>query len=194
MRRACGYICLLSPTILWVGAVWLCEGSFAFFNIALAAIFHECGHLLAFSALRLPMPRIVPVARGVRLATTSQLSYGQELIIALGGPLANLTIYAVSLIWQGKIPCLAAFGEMSLMTALGNLIPIADLDGERILRCVLSPLLSDRTLWYVMRIISWASLILALLLSLILYWYTGGGLYPAMLFLAALLTIDNSKK
>ncbi len=196
MRRFCGYLLLLTPTILWIGAVWRYEGMYHFINIALSAVLHECGHLLAFSALGMDMPRIAPVARGVRLIAPERLSYRQEMIIAAAGPAANIVVWILGLMWQGRVTALAEFGEINLVTALCNLVPMADLDGERILRCLLSSHLSDRALYLTMRTITACALFLGLFLSLILYWYTGGGLYPAMLCLAALLTSGdkNSKK
>ncbi len=199
MRRICGYFFLLTPTVLWIAAVWRYEGMFNFFNIALSAVAHECGHLLAFSSLGLPMPRIAPVARGVRLVAGRQLSYQEEAIVAAAGPAMNIALFLCGVLWQGRVPALAAFGEMNLMTALCNLVPMADLDGERILRTLLAPHLGDRTLYYVMRGVSCTSLFCGLFLSLILYWYTGGGLYPAMLCMASLLSVDlttvkNEKK
>ncbi len=184
----------MAPTVLWVTAVWWGEGTFGFINIALAAIFHECGHLLAFSALGLEMPRITPVARGIRLAAAERLSYKYELIIAAAGPTANIAVWLIGLLWREQVPVLASFGEVSLFTALCNLVPMADLDGERILRCALAPLMPDRALWVMMCVLSFSALCTALLFSLIYYWYTGGGLYPAMLSLAALLSYDRSPK
>ncbi len=192
MRRFFGYMLLLTPTALWVVAVWRYEGMYNFFNIALAAVLHECGHLLAFSALGLPSPRITPVARGVRLIAPTHLSYRQEALVAAAGPAINIAAWAAGLVWQGQVPALVAFGEMNLVTALCNLVPMGDMDGERILRCALSRYLSDRTLYAVMRWASAASLFLGLFLSLSLYWYTGGGLYPAMLCLATLLASGSS--
>ncbi len=192
MRKICGYILLAAPTFLWAWAVWRWEGTFDFFNIALSAVLHECGHILAFSALGLDMPHISPVARGVRLVSPRQLSYREELIIATGGPLINFLIWVIGLLWRGRVTALSAFGDANLLTALCNLVPLADLDGERILRCLLAPHLSDRALFYVMRVVEWISLFIGLFLSLILYWYTGGGLYPAMLAMAYLLAYDAS--
>ncbi len=192
MRRFFGYTLLLTPTMLWVMAVWRYEGMYNFFNIALSAVLHECGHLVAFSALGLPMPRITPVARGVRLIAPTQLSYRREALVAAAGPGINLLVWGLSLIWHGRVPALVAFGEMNLVTALCNLVPMVDLDGERILRCALSSLLSDRALYLTMRAVSGVTLVLGLFLSLILYWYTGGGLYPGMLCLAALISTGGS--
>ncbi len=192
MRRFFGYIFLLTPTVLWIAAVWRYEGMYEFIQIALAAVLHECGHLLAFSALGLPMPRISPVARGVRLLSQTELSYRGEAIVAAAGPMINLLVFCLGLPWQGRVTALYDFGEMNLVTALCNLVPMADLDGERILRCLLAPHLSDRGSYLVMRGVNAAALFLGLFLSLILYWYTGGGLYPGMLCLSALLSANGN--
>ena len=189
MRRGVGRILLFLPSLLWVGAICYFEGIYSFLMVALAALFHECGHLLAFSLLGLPAPKVVPVARGVRLAAGRGLSYREELLIALAGPLANGICFLAGLVFGGRNPALAAFGEVSLMTALCNLAPIETLDGARILTCLLAPHLSDRALFVTRKTVGWVSLYLGLIGSLLILWLTGGGTYTAFLCLGALLML-----
>ena len=175
MKRKLGKLLLLLPSILWILVIAYFEGLYLFFCVALAACFHECGHLLAFSALGIPPPRFIPVVRGVRLVTDTPLSYKQECIIALSGPLANLFCFLLGIICGNLTPALAHFGEVSLMTALCNLTPLADLDGDRIMKCLIAPHVSDRTLFILHRFIAGIALFLSVFCSLLYLWHTGEG-------------------
>ena len=193
-RKTLGRCLVFLPGALWVVAVCYFEGVYSFILVALSALFHECGHLLAFSLLGLPAPRLVPVARGMRLSASCPLSYREECLIALAGPLANGVCYLVGLCFRTPLPFLAEFGEMSLMTGLCNLAPMSDLDGERILACLLAPHLSARGLYLAKLFIARATLFLSLTGSLLLLWLTGGGTYTAFLCLGALLMLPCGKK
>lgn len=188
MKRRVGRILLLVPSLLWVGAVLYFEGVYLFFAATLAAAFHECGHLLAFSALGLPPPRAVAVARGIRLSAACPMSYRQELVVALSGPLANLACYLITLLTGELLPFAREFGEACLAAAVCNLVPLGEMDGERILMCLLSPRLTARTVYLVGQAVGGITLFFGVFLSLGLLWQTGEGTYPALLALAALLT------
>jgi Zn-dependent protease len=131
---------------------------------------------------------VVPVARGVRLKTRVPLSYRQELIVALAGPVANLACALLGKLCGSFFPCAIDFGQISLVTALCNLIPMAELDGEKILNCLLAPCMSADALYRSEKCLSALTLFCSLFGSLSVLWLTGDGTYPAMLCLAALLT------
>ena len=189
-----GRFFLFLPGILWLLAVLWFEGLYSLLMVGLSALFHECGHLLAFSLLGLPAPRLVPVARGVRFAAPCTLSYREELLIALAGPLANLICFLIGLATGDFAPALRAFGDISLLTGLCNLAPMGALDGERILRCLLAGHMDSRSLYYVSRCITVCTIFLGAAGALIILWLTGGGTYPAFLSIGALLSLPCEKK
>lgn len=186
-RKAAGTVCLYLPSLMWLGALLYFEGLYDLLLVGLCALFHECGHLMAFSLLGLPPPRPVPVPRGIRLETRALLSYRQEALVALGGPLANFAVVLPALLWGWRYPWLFAFGEMSFFTAVGNLFPTEDLDGERMLRCFLSCRFSREAADGVCAFLGGASLVLTLLGSLVLLWHGVNAAYPAFLALGGLL-------
>ena len=198
MKRKLGKLLRLLPSMLWILAITYFEGLYLFLCVTLAACFHECGHLLAFSALGIPLPRFAPVVRGVRLVTDTPLNYTQELIVALSGPLANVFCFLLGVCLGDLAPALAHFGEVSLMTALCNLAPMADLDGDRIIKCIIAPRVSDRTLFLLHRMVSGISLFLTVFCTLLYLWHTGEGTYPTALALASLLSApiknENSRE
>ena len=189
MRRHIGLLLTLLPSCLWICAIIYFEGIYLFLCVTMAACFHECGHLLAFSALGIPAPKFVPVVRGVRLVTDTPLGYRQEFLIALAGPLANLFCFLAGMVWGSRFPALADFGEASLMTALCNLVPMSELDGDRMLRCLIAPYVSDRTMYYLHTCSSAIFLFLSVFGCLVYLWHTGEGTYAAALALASLLSI-----
>ncbi len=190
MRRYLGYLLLGLPTLLWVGAVCYFEGVYLFMCVVLSALFHEGGHLLAFSALGLPSPALLPVSRGFRLRQSVPMTYRQELLSAMAGPLANLGCFFVSFLCPELLPWAVDFGRVSLYTAVCNLIPMPKMDGERILCCLLAPRVTDRCLYLVRQILSATMLYLGLFGSLFILWQTGEGFYPALLCLRSLFSLE----
>lgn len=193
-RRRLGRFFLILPALLWVGAVLWFEGLYSLLLVGLSAVFHECGHLLAFSLLGLPAPKLVPVARGVRFAAPCTLSYREEMLIAMAGPVANLASFLFGCITGGFIPAFRTFGDISLLTGFCNLAPMNDLDGERILRCLLAGRLDSRCLYYVGRAVTLTAVFLGAAGALIVLWQTGGGTYPAFLCIGAMLALPCGKK
>lgn len=193
-RRKLGRFFLILPALLWVAAVLWFEGLYSLLLVGLSAVFHECGHLLAFSLLGLPAPRLVPVARGVRFAASCTLSYREEMLIAMAGPVANIACFLLGRAAGGFSPAFRAFGDISLLTGLCNLAPMNDLDGERILCCLLAGRLDSRCLYYVGRAVTLTAVFLGATGSLIVLWQTGGGTYPAFLCIGAMLALPCEKK
>ena len=111
-------------------------------SVLLAAALHECGHLLALRAFRVPVEGLklsalgaVLYARGAR-----RLSYGRELIVTLAGVTVNL-FCAVLLALLGlrtwREWCFV-FAGAHLVLAAFNLLPVVPLDGARALCLALS--------------------------------------------------------
>lgn len=101
-----------------------------------ACLVHECGHLL-FLLLFGEYPQRVSLAVfGVRIdrARGLKLSFVQEALVALAGPLLNLLLAACSfmLLQRGNENMRIPF-YVNLGIAVFNLLPIEPLDGSRVL-------------------------------------------------------------
>ena len=141
---------------------------------------HELGHLAAAVACGVRIAGMRLDLFGARLELPGLLSYRQELLVALGGPAANLLTAAVLFrAWTacgcpvcGASPSLSGWAlvlGVLLPASLGlcavNLLPVATLDGGRILSCLLSLTLGADVARRVLRLLSLFLLTLLWLLS-----------------------------
>lgn len=146
--------------LAWIGiAGLLAGGASAAFGIVglMAAVFacvlaHEFGHILTARRFGIPTPDVtlLPIGGVARLQRIPERP-GQELAVAVAGPLVNLAIAAVLVGVFGVVPETAAkaslptirdilpsLATINLFLALFNLIPAFPMDGGRILRAALA--------------------------------------------------------
>ena len=105
--------------------------------VLLAAALHECGHLLALRAFRVPVEGVRLGAFGavIHARGTCRLSYGRELAVTLAGPLANLLLapplaaLSARLAWEWGFLLAGA----NVLLGVYNLLPVPPLDGGRAL-------------------------------------------------------------
>ena len=111
-------------------------------SVLLAALLHECGHLLALKAFRVPVEGLRLTALGAELYARGarRLSYARELVVTLAGCGANLAcgfltaLAARRLSWEGGF----LFAGAHFLLAAFNLLPIPPLDGSRALTLLVS--------------------------------------------------------
>ncbi len=102
----------------------------------LAALLHECGHLLACYLFQVPVWRFRLTCCGGELVPARHLAGREECVIALSGPAINLLLaFALIPLVQGEAG--AIFLGVNLMLGLFNLLPMLPLDGGRVLHGVL---------------------------------------------------------
>ena len=111
-------------------------------SVLLAALLHECGHLLALKAFRVPVEGLRLTALGAELYARGarRLSYARELAVTLAGCGVNLAcgfltaLAARRLSWEGGF----LFAGAHFLLAAFNLLPIPPLDGSRALTLAVS--------------------------------------------------------
>ena len=104
-------------------------------------IIHELGHIVAAWILNIKISEFSVGLLGARLKTgPDQLSYGNEIILALFGPLANFLCVFVGCIIYKKYDSqeMYIFLMTSLLLGTVNLLPIKTFDGGRIFESFLS--------------------------------------------------------
>ncbi len=113
--------------------------------VALAALLHEMGHLLALRVFRVSVEAIHFTAFGMEIrADTRFLPYGKDIICTLAGPGMNLLMAVILSRLAGDYLLAGA----NLLEGAFNLLPLTGLDGARALHLLLSwlfdPVRADR--------------------------------------------------
>ena len=147
--------------LAWIGIVhWQQGGAAAALDgiVFVIAVFacvtlHELGHALAARryGIRTPDITLLPIGGVARLERMPE-DPGQEIVIAVAGPLVNVVIAAVLIVYLGSIPdfdpvttlqdpaygFVARVAAVNVLLVLFNLIPAFPMDGGRVFRAVLS--------------------------------------------------------
>lgn len=188
----------IAVSFLRAAPAFLFGFAFLFFETAATAVLtlcaillHECGHLLAFSLLGEPQPRFSAAAGGFRFLPARTLSYRNEVLVCAAGPLANLfaaaLFFSLASSFSSAYLLLAAW--LQLLTGLGNLLPVGDLDGGRMLSSGLSLALPEETAVRICRAVSVLSCALGLFFSLLVLYLSGACFYASLFFLFFLLSL-----
>lgn len=114
--------------ILWLSVLGYLHPRIVF-PFVLSVLLHEMGHYLCLLSMGLP-PRHVTFALAGAKMEIPPLGYRQEFLCAASGP-------AVSLLLGLFLPLWPMLGGYSLCLGGVNLLPLGNLDGGRMLRCVL---------------------------------------------------------
>lgn len=128
------------PLFFWLFLIFAFDDSSFAIMTLIAALIHEAGHMifgLTRGVLRV-MP--APSATGFKISPEKTLSYKDDLLLTLGGPVLNLTVFFVLFFlkcFMGIATGLSVFSTVNLLTALSNLLPIKGHDGYRAIENVL---------------------------------------------------------
>ena len=117
--------------LLLLGALyWLDEGVGLLFWGLLACAAHELGHVAAALAFGGRTERLSLTLVGAELSFSYQapLTYGQDSLVALAGPAANLLLGGLFFALDRQLPAVLSLGVGAF-----NLLPILPLDGGQIL-------------------------------------------------------------
>lgn len=127
----------------------------------LAALLHECGHLVAARLLGIRAEQMRIGFLGMRLDTGGcVLSYGAEWLLCAAGPLVSLLCAAVAALFWQTFAAARIFSCASLVLGLLNLLPIRSFDGGRMLESFLSFVCGTRLSERVMTLCSFLFLFL----------------------------------
>jgi stage IV sporulation protein FB len=112
----------------------------AFLSSVLAVTLHECFHAIAAKTRGYPSERIIFLPYGATLYNNHDFDKTSNVIIALAGPLLNLSLalFTVAIWWifPESFAYLQTFFYANLWTGLFNLLPVTPLDGARVIEAI----------------------------------------------------------
>lgn len=149
----------LDYTSLLIPLMLLLEGRICyFFSLLLAALIHECGHLLAARLLRIPIASLHVSVLGAQLKLGDPLlSYKREWLLCAAGPFSSVVFALLLFVLKHVAPFLPLpnmLPEISVGLGIVNLLPIGWLDGGRMLRTTCYQLLSATAARMIVRVTS----------------------------------------
>ncbi len=156
-----------------------------------AALLHECGHLLTIYALGYRIAGMKFMGIGIRIKSRCIFSYRQEIVIGAMGPITNFVIAAVcTLLTSGTCSELLNYFIMAnIMYAFVNLIPLAPLDGYRIVSNALYLKISYRRAEALMRVIMF--ILTGFMIVLLILMFCRNSLNLSFVFILIALIINS---
>lgn len=136
----------LFPLALMLWAFALAESLSSLCMLLFAVLSHEGGHLLAFYLLGAFPKRPRGALGGLVLPAGRPLSPWEEAGVLLSGPLTNLLLGGLSLLFLPLLPqrAVLSLSIIQFLTGLCNLFPLSHTDGGGLLYLLLSRLWSPR--------------------------------------------------
>lgn len=185
LKRAYSLLSSLLPALFWLTLIFSFDEPLIAVTTLIAAFIHECGHFFAFLLRNRSSRGFYSALSGLRIKM-SEVSYGDEFLIYLCGPLSNIISALLSLLLlPGDYASLLA--AVNLATAFSNLMPAEGYDGYGMLRCLIKHRGMTYRSYSILEWISFFTSMLFVLLSLYLMNKIGEGYWIFFLFFISLL-------
>ncbi len=171
------------PSLFWLVIMLAFDTPAACILTCLAALLHELAHIgaaLFISDTEISLPRAT--LKGLKIDTGRLISYKEELVIAISGPLANVAVFLATLPFFRLSEYLSLFGILNLLTALSNLLPLRSYDGYRALRALLITRVSHERCESIMDFLAFITSATGVLLSLVILMICGEGYWIFAIF------------
>lgn len=143
-----------SGFLLTVAAIIYLDGFSLVLRCILACLLHEAGHWITIRYFggNVQAVRLTAIGAEMSIDTECPMSYEQEIVVALAGPVVSLITawIAAKLEWF-------LFAGMNLSLGLLNLIPVIPLDGGRVQHQILCMFCPDKA----ELILRWISIVFA---------------------------------
>ena len=160
----------------------LVERHILLWYIAMPILVHELGHLIAMIGCSVKIREIDFTPVSLRIRGGGQgLSYGKELIVALGGVTANLGMAIFLWLFAFQSMRTMLLIAANLAVAAFNTMPVGGLDGGRVVSALCARYLAPETARLVPRLIGFAALAPLAALSIFLIREGGGNFTLALI-------------
>lgn len=122
------------PMLFWILLIFGFDVPYIAILTIICALIHELGHILAISYMSSDSEIPSGHLSGFRIRRQSTLGYRKEIIILAMGPLFNIAVFLLTLLFEGALSgYVRIFGILNLATAISNLLPVEGYDGYGIL-------------------------------------------------------------
>lgn len=99
-----------------------------------ACLCHEMGHYIIIRMLHHDIRKVRLSIAGAEMVLDHAMGYWQEMTSAMAGPAVNFLLAAISSRYFHN----SLFIGLNLLLGVFNLLPVGELDGARVLRCIVS--------------------------------------------------------
>ena len=141
------------------------------FAVLSSVFLHELGHTASALLLKKKPIAVRIMPTGINILLPPASSYTEEFLIAAAGPLMNILYALISVCLPYGIG--GTVRGVSLLLATINLLPLAPLDGGRILSALLTPIFGAEVFRVISDFCSLVLLALLWVLSLYIFFYSG---------------------
>jgi Zn-dependent protease len=183
------------PLLFWILISFSFDLPYVAILTGISAVIHELGHFL-FILIERGFPEVKNRLSGPKFKI-SVLGYREELLIALAGPLANLSVAIILLPMLILRPnsYVFEFFIINALTAVLNLLPINGFDGYKALHCFVAERKNGEA---ALPILYHTSILITALLTLLSLYFVlklGEGYWIFALFFSVLISeIAKSQK
>lgn len=159
------------------------------FMTILSAIVHEAGHYLyTLIFLRSPATPYGSLS-GLRIKKSGILSYGEEIMLYLSGPIANIILCMILLpFFVASHRFAKELFVTSALTMISNLLPIEGYDGYGAIVALAAVFDAEERVRRALRGISFFFTVILVLISLYLMYFLNGGYWIFAIFSLSMLS------
>ncbi len=178
-------LCAVFPLLSWTAVLFHTQPLAIGVAVIFSIVIHEAGHYAAFFLLNEPRPRMCFRALGLCLVPRSMLSYRDEIIVCLCGPVANLLSSLCFLVCPPPYFSATFCIQVGFLFGCIHLMPLFPLDGGRIAHALCCLLFGFRRGTHIASVLSLALLFSAAFAALyfMLFYGTAAALFFSCVFL-----------
>lgn len=138
------------------------------FSVVCVVILHELGHAAAALMLKKRLIKLTLMPMGIKMKLSPAASYAEDIAIAAAGPFMNVTI----LLFSPLFSCAQEIFSFSLISLIINILPMATLDGGRIVKAATAAIFDEIRADRAVRALSVICLFFLWILAVYVFFYT----------------------
>ena len=138
------------------------------FSVLCVVVLHELGHAAAALLLKKKILKITLMPMGIKMKLSPADSYIEEMTIAAAGPFQNILVMCCAPLFS----CEKEIYTFALISLIVNVLPMATLDGGRIITAAVALATDEQTAEKCIRVLSVVSLFFLWITAVYVFFYT----------------------